>query len=69
MARMTGVEVLTEAEYLLAFGEHPAQVALALGRSAQGIHRMAYRAGNDAVYSAFAPEVIFVRKQREGVHA
>jgi hypothetical protein len=69
MSRMTGVEVLTEAEYLLAFGEHPAMVAKALGRSAQGIYRMAYRAGNETVYSAFSPEVSYVRSQREGVHA
>ena len=69
MGRMTGVEVLTEAEYLLAFGEHPYQVAKALGRTPQGIYRMAFRAGNDTVYSAFAPEVAFVRKQREGVRA
>lgn len=69
MSRMTGVEVLTEAEYLLTFGEHPARISQVLGRTPEGIYRMAYRAGNNTVQSAFSVEVAYCRRLKEGVHA
>jgi hypothetical protein len=66
MARMTGQETLAEIEYLLTFREHPASIAKALGRTPEGIYRMAWRAGNTNVSDVFSAEVTFRKYNRIG---
>jgi hypothetical protein len=63
--KMTRAEVMAEVEWMLDFGMHPAFICTQIERSIQAVTRMAYRAKNRRVFTAFNGEQSRERYSRE----
>lgn len=56
-------DLLEDVMWLLDQDMHPALIAKQLGMTARGIHKAAWRHGNDRVKDAFAPEATYERNR------